>query len=569
MAFDTGCGAGTLNMLRSSTPREAWQHRGAAWIALFLLAFVAGVFLRCYQLGSQILLDDEWHAIHKLLHADAGDIATHFGLADYSIPLTLYYRFLYLHGGLSEWGLRLPMLLAGIGLLVIAPRLLRRQATLATLVVWTALMAISPFMIYHSRTARPYAITTLLVFVAIIAFRQWWAGGDGRWRWAVVYGACTTLAGWLHMITLPFTLLPFIFCGGVAALRALRGRERRAAWRNICGLALLGALTAALLAAVLLPPLLNDWGALAGKAGTDSVTLESTYRSLLLCLGSASPLVFMAMTVLFLAGAYSWWRRDAEFVAYIGTIMIGGAVALALSHPAWVQHPGTYARYLQPAVPFLLVFVAEGFILLTSTLAVVAQVALVLVGLTALYFAGPIPGYLYNPNQFMGHPYFQFDYDPLYNLYRTQLPDGPIPDFYRRLATLPPRSLTLVEAPWSLETNHDPEPLYQMLHRQTIKIGLVTPVCGLRDYGEYPETEGSLRFSQFVHLSALLHGDNGGADLLVMHLHWWPLTLPAPPQWPNLATCLPQIEQQFGAPIYRDEEIEVFALSRAGKNALP
>jgi len=50
----------------------------------------------------------------------------------------------------------------------------------------------------------------------------------------------------------------------------------------------------------------------------------------------------------------------------------------------------------------------------------------------------------------MGHPFFQFDYDPAYNAYYLQLPDGPIPEFYKRLAALPPRSLTLVEAPWSL-----------------------------------------------------------------------------------------------------------------------
>ena len=133
---------------------------------------------------------------------------------------------------------------------------------------------------------------------------------------------------------------------------------------------------------------------------------------------------------------------------------------------------------------------------------------------------------------------------------------------------MPPRSLTLIEAPWSLETNHDPEPLYQRLHRQYIKIGLVTPVCGARDYGEYPETTRGMRLAQFIHLSALLRGDGSGADFLVMHLRPWPATLPPAPEWPDLATCLPQIRQHFGAPVYRDDEIEVFALSAAGKSAL-
>jgi hypothetical protein len=537
------------------------------WTAVVLLALAVGIFLRCYQLGTQIPLDDEWHAIHKLLHADARDIATHLGLADYSIPLTLYYRFLYLHGGLDEWGMRLPILFAGVALLGLAPWLLRRQAAPATLAIWTALLAISPFLVYHSRTARPYAITTLLVFVAVMAFREWWRRGEGRWRWGGIYAISAFLAGWLHLITLPFTLLPFIFCG-IAALSDLSGRARAVARRRMVGLLLLGVLTAGLLAIALLPPLLNDWGALAGKAGSDSLTLESTYRSLLLCFGIASPWLFGAMAALIVLGAGAWWRRDAAFVAYIGTVFVGGAIAIALSHPAWVQHPGTYARYLQPAIPFLLLFVAEGFATLISTLAAALQIVIAVSALAALFFLGPIPGYLYNPNQFMGHPYFQFDYDPAYNLYRTQLPDGPIPEFYRRLAALPPRSLTLIEAPWSLETNHDPEPLYQILHRQYVKIGMVTPVCGVRDYGEYPEGPGGMQLSQFVHLSALLRGDAAGADFLVMHLRTWPSTFPPPPQWPDLTTCLAQIEQRFGAPVHRDDDIEVFALSPAGKGAL-
>ena len=62
-------------------------------------------------------------------------------------------------------------------------------------------------------------------------------------------------------------------------------------------------------------------------------------------------------------------------------------------------------------------------------------------------------------------------------------------------------------------------------------------------------------------------GDLGCGEL-VMHLRTWPSTLPPAPQWPDLATCLPQIEQRFGAPVYRDDDIEVFALSPAGESAL-
>ena len=549
-----------------SMNQHRWPRAAQAWFALFVLALAVGAFLRWYQLGTQILLDDEWHAIHTLLRADARDIATHLGLADYSIPLTLYYRCLYLYGGLSEWGMHLPMLICGVALLVVAPWLLRRQASPATLAIWSALLAISPLLVYHSRTARPYAITSLLTFVAIVAFHEWWNRSEKRGRWAITYVACTFLAGWLHLITLPFTLLPFIFFS-IAVLRNFFGPVGAGGWRDLARLLLLGVLTAAPLAVALLPPMLNDWGALAAKAGTDTVSVESAYRSLLMCFGIARPIVFATLVLLLALGVRSWWRRDAMFVTYLGTIVIGAAIAVALSHPAWVQHPGTYARYLQPAIPFLLLGVAEGIATAISRLATLAQFAAALVVPAALFAAGPIPGYLYNPNQFMGHPYFQFDYDSVHNLYRTQLPDGPISVFYRRLAALPPRSLTLIEAPWSLRTDHDPEPLYQKLHRQYVKIGLVAPECGESGYGDYPESSG-MRLAQFVHLSALLRGDTQGADFLVMHLHAWPQNQPPPPQWPDVTACLSRVEQHFGAPVYGDDEIEVFALSAAARNMM-
>ena len=48
-------------------------------------------------------------------------------------------------------------------------------------------------------------------------------------------------------------------------------------------------------------------------------------------------------------------------------------------------------------------------------------------------------------------------------------------------------------------------------------IGLTTPVCGVRNFGEYPETQAGMRLANFAHLSAILRGKDYGADFLVMH----------------------------------------------------
>jgi len=543
---------------------EARTSRNA-WLVLLLLAIVLGAFLRSWQLGTQILLDDEWHAINKLLRAtDARDIATHFGLADYSIPLTLYYRFLYLHGGLTDWGMRLPMLLAGVGLLAVAPWFTRGLLSMPARSVWVGLMALSPLMIYHSRTARPYAITTFLCFVAIFAFRAWWHGGERRWRWALLYVAVTFLAGWLHLIALSFALAPFLYYGLFAVRDSLAAADRAAGLRRLRDLVLLGVGAAVPLAAALLPPLIGDAAALAAKTGTDSATPESIYRTLLICFGISSPWLLALFGVLGALGIRSLWQRERDFVGYASFVVLVGVAAIIASKAAWLQHQLNFARYIQPVVPFLLLALAEGSIVVLERLrsdAVRSSIAAA--GLFAVYLAGPIPRYLYSPNQFMTDQYFQFDYDPAHNPYLTVLPQGPIPDFYRQLGQRPPRSLTLIETPWSLETNHDPQPLYQAVHRQYIRIALTTPECGVSDYGNYPESAAGMQLSRFTHLSAVLRGETAGAAYLIVHLRPWPESDGPPSGWPDVATCLPVIEQRLGAPVYRDADIKVFALDTA------
>ncbi|MBS0486208.1 MAG: hypothetical protein JSS13_02610 [Proteobacteria bacterium] len=530
--------------------RESRAERTGWWI-VFALAFAAGIFLRCWQLGSQILLDDEWHAIQKLLYSSYADIATHFGANDYCIPLTLYFRFLFDHGGLSDWGMRWPMLASGIALIGIAPWLLRSYAGTPTLALCSGLLAISPLMVYHSRTARPYAITTLLVFFAIVAFFLWWRSRERRW--AAVYVFATFLAGWLHLITLPFTLLPFAYFGCAVLWRG------RAGIGDFMRLLLLGIVAALALAVVLLPPLLTDMASLAGKSGHGVISVASIYQSLLLALGISAPWLLAVMLALALLGAWSLWRRDAGFAGYLLVVITGAAAAVLVARPAWVQHPGVLARYLQPSLPFILLFVAEGGACLLRLLPSSARAPIGLTAIVALFMAGPIPGYAYFPNQFMGHPYFQYAYAPADNPFRTTLPAGPIPDFYRRLAALPPASLTLIEAPWSIRSDQDPQVLYQAVHRQRILIGMVAPECGAPTYGQYADNPG-MRLRNFVHLSTLSSGTMAGADFLVVHLRPWLRPLPAA-FWPDMADCLPQIEARMGKPVYKDADIEVFALS--------
>ena len=73
-----------------------------------------GTFLRIYQIGLQIPADDEWHALHTVMTNRIFAVATHLGMADHCIPLTLAFKATYFLYGLSETILRFPVLFAGI-----------------------------------------------------------------------------------------------------------------------------------------------------------------------------------------------------------------------------------------------------------------------------------------------------------------------------------------------------------------------------------------------------------------------------------------------------------------------
>lgn len=544
-----------------SALRSRWP-----WLLLTLAAILVGAFLRASQLREQMLVDDEWHAVRMLIRAGMGDIASHFGLADYCIPLTLYYRWLYERAALSEWAMHLPLLLAGVALLLVAPRLLRDVAPPATHAIWTGLLALSPSLVYFSRTARPYALVVLFGFVALLAFRAWRRGGGAKA--AVVYALATILAGWTHVLSLVFTLWPFVHYGARALHELFDAQTRAPARRALVAMIALGLAVMLPLAAALLPPLLDDWGAMAGKAGANSVTAESLYRTVLMQLGVGTLWPALPLAALLAYGGVRLWRRDADFVVLMLGATIVGIGVICGARPAWIQHAPVLVRYAVPILPFLLLCVAEGAAGLLQRLRTPAAAATAALGLGTLFAAGPMPGWYYTPNQFMDHALFQFDYDPAYNPYSTLLELGPVPAFYRELAAKPPGSVTLIETPRRAQSNYMPDPWYQRIHRQNVKYALASPVCGSGDWDEFPYAAEGVRMRRIGRLGDILDGASYGADYLVMHLQPWTLppgkAFPWPVAWPDMPACVERVAARLGAPAYRDEQIVVFALPRKG-----
>jgi len=278
--------------------------------------------------------------------------------------------------------------------------------------------------------------------------------------------------------------------------------------------------------------------------------------------GISSPMLLVVMAALLVLGIWRLWQRDRKLAAYLLSTSVAGVVAVSLSHAAWIQHAMTLVRYSLPMVPIVLLFAAEGLVFVVAQLRISllasGAAALAIAGLVA---AGPIPRYYYSPNQLMGHALFQFDYAPQENPYATLNELGPVPQFYRDLASRPPGSITLIETPARLISNYFPDVWYQPIHRQKLKYALAAPVCG-GESDEYPYTATGTAFRRVARLGDLLDGATWGGDYLVLRLKPWSVQPGLEQGWPDMEACAAKVGAKLGAPVYRDTQIVVFALAK-------
>ncbi|HET7033506.1 MAG TPA: hypothetical protein VFJ48_10310, partial [Casimicrobiaceae bacterium] len=116
------------------------------WLSALAVAVIVGAYLRLDQLVSQVLIDDEWHAVHQVLDSAPQAMFFDFGFADYSIPLGILDWYEAHWWGISETAMRLPMLACGLATLVVLPMYVAPRLGRATAAVFALLVAISPLL---------------------------------------------------------------------------------------------------------------------------------------------------------------------------------------------------------------------------------------------------------------------------------------------------------------------------------------------------------------------------------------------------------------------------------------
>lgn len=537
--------------------------RARAANLVWLLAVVAGAAIRLDQLRDQVLVDDEWHALHALLAHGPLDVLLSFGTTDHSIPLTLWDILLERTVGLTELGMRLPSLACGLAALIVIPALVRPLvgARVAAGLAW--LLAIAPLHVFFSRLARPYEPAMLLVFVAVVGLLRTTGERAPRGLRSAALGSAL-LAPWLLPVVLPMVATAL----ALAALSALgrhpdaarfsqptRARTRRNA---LAGVAAVVAGWTILLGA----PLIADSGALADKVGRGAIELATIDGASELLLGTTSFALRVASIAAMLTGAVVVARRAPRLAAWAGAVVVAQTAVLVIAAPHGLRFPIVLARYAFAASPFLLLAIAAGADAIgTALAALVRRPALAAAPVTLLVAllaaSGPLRRIHASPNDFTNHASYQADYEP--GRYFERFRPDRVPAFYETLAQRPPGSVTVLEAPWYFYW-HDLAWL-QRLHRQNVVVGFVDEGRDAARVGEVPRNRTGIRLRNALHVADTDGIRARGVDYVILHRDaFGEMRVPFEDARVDVSGWIAACRQAFGEPVFEDAAIVVFAV---------
>jgi hypothetical protein len=440
----------------------------------------------------------------------------------------------------------------------VPPWYARRSVGDGVALLFAALLAISPMLVFYSRMARPYALTLLLTLLALVAFQRFAEHGRWRWRPALGYLLSAVLCAWLHLISLPFVVAPFLVFG----LPALAGRD----WASVRRMSWLGMATLAGLLVVVTPPLLAHPEALTVKLGSSAPTLHTHYGVLFVWLGTYSKAVVALGALFAFLGIAGLWRSLPLTRTLLAGVVLA-YVAVLLTEPAWVHHPQTLARYLLPGLVLFLLAVAAGAGHLAVLLhrRMVADRRLVLAGLAgavllALAVTSPLPQSLAKPNSNTQHSVYRFDYRVEHNLVRIYQQAFPVSDFWRQLAQRPADTLKVAAAPFSFETHHWDAARWEQVSRQRVMPGYLTGLCVDQRWGEVPNGQG-FRLRNVAYLADTQDLSRRGFDYVAYQKPAAVMTNEGRKEFGrDSAHCEAVLRETYPAPVYEDDLLLVFSV---------
>ncbi len=586
-------------------PSSKWYAARHRYGLVLGCIFVIGAYLRLHLLSSQILMDDEWHSIRDITGRKFLQVLTAFNpVNNTSLPLNLYNLALYHTVGWSEFALRLPIMLAGLLSLIVLPLQIRRLLNARVSIVFACLLAISPFLVFYSRYDRPYGITVLLCFSALLFSQQWLS--TGKWSYAIgfllagVFAICTSL---LCIVAVP---VPLVVAIGSRLLTRLRPSSAEAWHLNVSAKNLVR--VAALFAILLWPymlPVLRQSARLPWAGG--HFTLPALWTAATFLSGTPSALL-VGLFFIFLVAGFALLCRDHRLLAAIFlSTLCASAAFLLCSRPLGLDEGAILLRYAIVVVPISFTAVAVAVDDLLKAIENINRIPRAAPALCAgglligLYAAGPLPELYVAPNDLANHTFFQTSYArktwentelrfvyPSFVIRRDE-----IPPFYHWLGGQTNVS-SIIEYPFDLCSYNNLFYFYQHFHRKRILAGYCSdpalarysfaPLSGGPEFhcqvGKMDADEvlsavgdpSKLSFRNMVDVTdtnALL---SSAADLLVVHkdimmeLTVWKDS-PRNPIYDTILMHYRAVDQlqvrfknEFGAPIYEDAHLLCFQI---------
>ena len=471
---------------RSARRERAWYGRAMPARApanlLWLLAVIAGTALRLYQLHDQVLVDDEWHALHALLAGGPLDVLLSFGASDHSIPLTLYDIAPRAHrrpvGARHAAAVAAGRDRGARGRAVAGTRRRRRARQRDPRLVArdrAAARVLQPLRAPvrggdAARVRRPARLLRTLRGT----------GGGPRLAGRVRRGAI--LAPWLLLVVLPVVAAPL-------ALALLESLARRPGARSPRAVVASTLVVAAGWLACLAPPppLLANAAALSEKVARGSIDGATLRGASELLLGTTSFALRCVCVATALWGGVLLLRQQQRFAAYVACSSRGAARRAARARAARAPLRDRVRALLPRAEP-VSALADRGRPRRRRSHARGARAGGALrcsrsCSPVALAASGPLAWIDAWPNDFTNHASYQADlFRP--ERYFERFRPATISPFYETLAEEAPGSITIVEAPWHFFWHG--LAYLQRIHRQHVVVGFVGEGSGRVRSGEVP-----------------------------------------------------------------------------------
>lgn len=304
--------------------------------------------------------------------------------------------------GETNWAIRLPALLFGLGTVAAMWWLARDIAGAGVAHLTALLLALSYHQIWFSQNARGY---TGLAFFATLGMIFWLRGlAAPRWRTWLAYAVVLALAIFTHLTGAFFFAAQGMVWAALTGWRFLSGRfERRACLLPAAGYALGGVLTLLLYA-----PMLGDvMASVGGVAGTSAVDVMVEYqnplwsllegmRTALGNLGALAGLMALAVIALAVLGGVAAHRRAPLYGPVVAVhVALTLVLLVALGMRVW-------PRFFFADIGFVMLLIVLGVRLVSGWIAgalgretrqvfLAASVAMVLLsaGLAARNYMAP------------------------------------------------------------------------------------------------------------------------------------------------------------------------------------